>query len=117
LTLTDAHRENNQYDQETTLRKRARLVIFVLREEEQGTQAELLDIESNKYMLNCPREEESARVARMRLIVDPSEEVLVQEVEQEKGRKREAVNDGGYGRIAERDDNQLSHRREESTPV
>ena len=75
--LTDTYREDNQYDHETTLRKRARLVILVLREEEQGTQAELLDIQPNKYMLKCPGEEEPARVARMRLVVDPSEEVLV----------------------------------------
>jgi len=92
-------------------------VTSVPREEEQGTQAELLDIEPNKYMLNRLREEESARVARMRLIVDPCEEIFVQYVEQEEGRKREAIDDGGYDGIAERDDNQLSHRREESTPV
>lgn len=117
MTLTDAHREDNQYNQETTLRKRARFVAIVLREEEQGTQAELLDIEPNKYMLNRLREEESARVARMRLLVDPREEVLVQEVEQEEGRKCEAIDDRGYDGIAERDDNQLSNRGEESTPV
>ena len=80
--LADAHREDNQYDHDTTLRKGARLVILVLREEEQSTQAELLDIQPDKYMLNCLGEEEPARVARMRLVVDPSEEVLVQEVEQ-----------------------------------
>lgn len=91
--------------------------MHVPREKEQGTQAELLDIEPNKYMLNRLGEEEPARVARMRLIVDPREEVLVQEVEEEEGRKREAIDDGSYDGIAERDDNQLSHRREESAPV
>ena len=117
MTLTDAHREDDQYNHETPLRKRARLGFVVLCEEEQGTQAELLDIQPNKYMLDRLREEESTRLARMRLIVDPREEVLVQEVEQEEGRKREAIDDGGYNGIAERDDNQLCHRGEESTPI
>ena len=81
MTLTDAHREDDQYNHETPLRKRARLGFVVLCEEEQGTQAELLDIQPNKYMLNRLREEESPRLARTRLIVDPREEVLVHEVE------------------------------------
>ncbi len=67
-------------------------------------------------MLKCFREEEPASVAGRRLIVDPSEEVLVQEVEQKEGRKREAIDDRGYNRIPEHDDNQLSHPREESAP-
>ena len=92
-------------------------MIFVLGEEEQGTQTELLDIEPNKYMLKCFREEESAGFAGLRLIVDPCEEVLIQEVEQKEGGKCEAIDDRGYDGIAKRDDNQLSHRREESAPI
>jgi hypothetical protein len=67
-------------------------------------------------MLNCLGEEESATLARTRLIIDPSEEVLVQEVEQKEGRKREAIDDGGYDGIPERDYSQLGHRGKDSAP-
>lgn len=91
-------------------------MIFVLREEEQGAQTKLLDIEPNKYMLKCFGEEESAGLAGLGLIVDPCEKVLIQEVKQKERAKCEAINDGGYDGIAKSDDNQLSHRREESSP-
>jgi hypothetical protein len=51
--------------------------MFVLREEEQGTQTELLDIEPHKYMLKCFREEQSPGLAGLGLIVDPCEKVLI----------------------------------------
>jgi len=91
--------------------------MFVLREEEQGTQNKLLDIEPNKYMLKCFREEESAGLAGLGLIVDPCEKILIQEVKQKEGGKCEAIDDGRYDGIAKRDDDQLSHRREESAPI
>jgi hypothetical protein len=68
-------------------------------------------------MLKCFGEEEPASFARVRLIVHPCEEVLVQEVEQKKGGKCETIDDRGYNGIAKRDDNQLSHRREEGAPL
>ena len=67
-------------------------------------------------MLNCFREKEPAGVAGMRLIIDPGEEVLVQKIEQQEGRQRETIDDWRYDGIAERDDNQLSNRREECSP-
>jgi hypothetical protein len=68
-------------------------------------------------MLNCFREEEPPGVTGTRLIVDPSKQVLVQEVEQKEGHKRETIDDRRYDGIPKRNDNQLCHCREESTPV
>jgi hypothetical protein len=67
-------------------------------------------------MVHCFREEEPAGLAGGGLIIDPSEKIFVQEVEQREGDKREAIDDRGYDGIAERDYNQLSHRGEESAP-
>ena len=67
-------------------------------------------------MVHRFREEEAASFAGGRLIVDPGEEIFVQEVEQEEDRKREAVDDGRYDGIAERDYNQLSRSGEERAP-
>jgi len=63
----------------------------------------LLDVKAHKKMLNRFREEESTSLAGTRLIVDPSEEVLVKEIEQNEGNKCEAINDRGYYGVAERD--------------
>jgi hypothetical protein len=114
--LADAYREDDQYNQKCTLRDRTWVVPIVLGEEKQGAQAKLLDIKPNEYMVHRFREEEAAGFAGGRLIVDPGEKVFVQEVEQEEGRKREAVNDGRYDGIAERDHNQLSRSGEERAP-
>jgi hypothetical protein len=67
-------------------------------------------------MVDCFRKEEPASVTGGRLIIDPSEKVFVQEVEQSEGCKREAIDDRGYDGKAERDYNQLSRCGEESTP-
>ena len=67
-------------------------------------------------MVNCFREEEPAGVAGVRLIIDPSEKVFVQEIQQREGDKRDGIDDRRYDRIAQRDYNQLSHCGEESTP-
>jgi hypothetical protein len=90
---------------------------FVLGKEKQCTQAKLLDIKPNEYMVQRFREEEAAGFAGGRLIVDPCEKVFVQEVDQEEGRKREAVDDGRYDGIAERDYNQLSRSGEDRAPL
>jgi hypothetical protein len=89
---------------------------IVFGEEKQGAQAKLLDIQPDEYMVHRFREEEATGFAGGRLIVDPGEKVFVQEVEKEEGRKREAVNDGRYDGIAERDHNQLSRPGEERAP-
>ena len=44
-------------------------------------------------MLNRFGEEEPTSVTGQRLIVNPSEEVLVENVEQKEGRKRKAIDD------------------------
>jgi hypothetical protein len=111
-----AYREDNQYNHKCTLRDRTWLMLIVLGEEKQGAQAELLDIKPNEYMVQRFREEEAAGFAGGRLIVDPSEKVFVQEVKQGEGRKREAVDDGRYDGISERDYNQLSRSGEERAP-
>jgi hypothetical protein len=92
------------------------VMFIILGEEEQGAQANLLDIKPNEYVVYRFGEEEAAGFAGGRLIVDPGEKVFVQEVEQEEGRKREAVDDGRYDGIAERDYNQLSRSGEERAP-
>ena len=76
----------------------------------------MLDIKPHKEMLNRFREEEPTSLAGTRLIVDPGEEILVKEIEEKEGRKREAINNRGYYGVAERDYNQLSHRRKEGSP-
>ena len=129
--LNDAYREDNQHNQERTLSERARPWVFyhnrfgraivhhdfdLGEEKKPGAQAKLLDIEPNKYMVDCFREEEPAGVAGGRLIVDPSEKVFVQQIEQKEGDKREAIDDRSYDRIAQRDNNQLGYCGEESTP-
>jgi hypothetical protein len=105
----DAHCEYKQHNYERTLRNCAGFLMVVLGEEEQGTQAELLNVEPYKYMLNCFGEKESPGVAGAWLVVDPSEQVLVQEIEEKEGRKCDAVDDGRYDGITERDDGQLCH--------
>ena len=118
--LNDAYRKDNEHNQERTLRSRARpsveLVAWNGEEKKPGAQAKLLDIKPNKYMVNCFREEKPAGVAGGRLIIDPSEKVLVQEIQQEEGYKRETVDDRGYDRRAQRGYNQLSYCWEERTP-
>jgi len=76
----------------------------------------LLDIKPDEYVVHRFREKEAASFAGGRLIVDPGEKVFVQEIKQEEGRKREAVNDGRYDGIAERDYNQLGRSGEERAP-
>jgi hypothetical protein len=75
-------------------------MLIVFGEEKQGAQAKLLDIKPDEYMVHRFGEEEAASFAGGRLIVDPGEKVFVQQVEQEEGRKREAVNNGRYDGIA-----------------
>jgi hypothetical protein len=55
--------------------------MAVLREEEQGTQTDLLDIKAHEEMLNGLREEEPTSIAGAGLVIDPSEEILVKEIE------------------------------------
>lgn len=114
--MADAYREDNQYDYKCTLRERTWLILIILGQEKQGTHAELLEIKPNEYMVHRFREEEAAGFAGGRLIVDPGKKVFVQEVEQEEGRKREAIDDGRHDRISKRDYNQLSRSGEERAP-
>ena len=53
----------------------------VLREEEQGTETELLDIKAHKEMLDGLRKEEPTSIAGARLIIDPSKQILVKKIE------------------------------------
>ena len=68
-------------------------------------------------MLDCFGEEETARVAGRRLIIDPGQKIFVQHVEQEEGRKGKAIDDGRDDGVTERDDNQQRRRRKDSPPV
>ena len=77
----------------------------------------MLDVKSHKHMLECLGEEETARLAGRRLIMDPGEKILVQHIEQEEGCEGKAVDDGRDDGVAERDDNQQRRCREESSPV
>jgi hypothetical protein len=79
---------------------------FVLEGEKHVAQKKLLDIKPDEHMVNCLREKEPASVARGRLIIDPSEKVFVQEVEQSEGCKRKAIDDRSYDGIRERDHSQ-----------
>lgn len=91
-------------------------MLIVLGEEKQGAQAKLLDIKPDEDMVHRFREEEAAGFTGRRLVINPGEKVFVHQVEQEEGPKREAVNNGRYDGIAERDYNQLSRSREERAP-
>ena len=56
-------------------------------------------------MVNCFGEEETARVAGRRMIVDPGEKIFVQHIKQEERYEGKAVNHGGDDGVTERDDN------------
>ena len=59
--------------------------------------------------MNCFGEEEAARVAGRRMIVDPGEKIFVQHVKQEKRYKGKAIDYGRENRVAECDDNQQGY--------
>ena len=67
-------------------------------------------------MVHRFREKEAAGFARGRLIIDPGEKIFVQEVEQDEGSKRNAVDERRYDGIHESDYNKLSHSGKEGAP-
>ena len=78
------------------------MAVLVLGEEEQRSEADLLDVQPDKDVLNRLREEQSARLTPGLAIAHPEEQVLVQLVEQEECRKRKAVNDWRDDAVRER---------------
>ena len=89
---------------------------IVFGEEKQATQAKLLNIKPNEYVVHRFREKEAAGFAGGRLIVDPGEKIFVQEVKQEEGHKRNTVDERRYDGIDECDYNKLSHSGKERAP-
>lgn len=82
-------------------------------EEEESSHANLLDVQTNKHVLNSLGEEQSSRITRSRLIHLPKEEILPDEIEQTKGNKGEAVDDGRNHHVSKRNDNKECDSREE----
>jgi hypothetical protein len=70
-----------------------------LGEEEQRGEADLLDIQAHKDMLERLGEEHTARVRRRRLLIGIQEKVFVELIKQEKGRARQAIDDRGNNRV------------------
>ena len=60
-------------------------------------------------MLDCFGEEETTRVARRRMVVDPGEKIFVQHVKQEERYESKTVDNGSDDGVAECDDNKQGH--------
>jgi hypothetical protein len=79
----------------------AHLTVLISGEEEERGEADLLEVEADKYVVDRLWEEEAAGLGPGRLIDDPDEEVLVAKVEQDKGDAGEAVDDGRNDRVGD----------------
>ena len=66
----------------------------------------MLDVKTHEHVLDCFGEEETARVAGRRMIVDPGEKIFVQHIKQKEGYKSKTVDQGRNDGVAECDDNQ-----------
>ena len=95
------HGESNEHDHERALGDRARLVVLVLREEEQRRETDLHNIQPYEDVLHGLREEQASSLPVRRLVEPPQELVLVELVEQEERDPREAVDDGGDDAVRE----------------
>ena len=51
------------------------------------------------------------------MVIDPGEKIFVQHIKQEEGYEGKTVDNGGEDGVAECDDNEEGHRREECSPV
>lgn len=87
------HSDNNKNDHQGAFGNSTGFVVFVLRDEEQGSQAELLDVQPDEDMLKGFGEEKASSVARSRLLELPEEKVLVEHEEKNEGNAGEAIND------------------------
>ena len=62
------YRAYDEYHHEDSFRKRARVLVLVLGEEEQRRQTDLLDVQPDEDVLEGLGKEESSGVARARLL-------------------------------------------------
>lgn len=74
---------------------------LILAKEEQRRETDMLDIEPHKHVLDRLGEEQATRVACFRHVELPEEEILVEHVEEEKGKAGEAVDDGGDDAVSQ----------------
>ena len=98
------------------------MAAFILRQEEQSSKTDLLDVHADEDVLHRGREEQAARLAALRLVDLPEELVLVQLVEQEERETREAVDDGRDDGVGERNHDEErryrpQRRREKHSPL
>ena len=76
-------RSNNQHDGQDTLGECRRLALVVARQEEERREADHLDVQANKDVLDGLGEEESSRISGSGLVHDIQEQVRPHLVEQE----------------------------------
>jgi len=67
------------------------LILLISRQEEEGTEADLLDVQADKHVRNGLWEELAARVALHRLVDDPDEKILEDDVRKERECRSEPV--------------------------
>ena len=89
------YREEDENNHQSTHWDSARSFVFVLREEEEGGQANLLDIHAYKNVLDCLGEEQATGLTGRRLIKLPGEGVLPCLIEHEERETRKTIDDGG----------------------
>jgi hypothetical protein len=93
-----SYRKNDQHNHQRSLGNSVWMLILILREEEQGGHTYLLDVQPHKQVLKRLGEEQTTSIGT--LLVHPEEEVLVQEVKEDKGGTSEAVDDRRDDRVS-----------------
>ena len=91
---TATYRADDQDDHQDGLRKRRNIAVPVPSQEEQSTQANLLDVDPNKDMGDCFREKQTASIPGSWLILDPDENVLENNRGEKEEKRAESVDDG-----------------------
>lgn len=75
-------------------------------DEEERSETNLLDVKTNKHVLDGLWEEQASSISRSWLVQLPEEEVLPYKIEQAKRDKGEAVDDRGDDHVSKRNDDQ-----------
>ena len=96
------HSERDKDNHECAFWHSARVSVLVLRQEEQRRETDLLDVHPDENVLHRLREEQSTGLSSRRLVELPEEEVLPEEVEEDKGDEGEAVDDRRDDRVRDR---------------
>lgn len=99
--MSATYRAYDQHNHEDSFRKRTRVLVLVLGEEEQRRQTDLLNVQPDEDVLEGLGEEQSSGVARARLLEQPQEQVLVEEVEEHECNERKTIDHRGDDRVGD----------------